>query len=83
MQKYYILESQNNNIKKYINWRAEQNKVYCYNLSGNLQFEFESVKSASDWLNKKRYVGSDIIEVCKGTQKTAFGYIWKRELMSN
>jgi|688.fasta_scaffold407090_2 hypothetical protein len=72
-----------NNIKKYINWRAEQNKVYCYNLSGNLQFEFESVKSASDWLNKKRYVGSDIIEVCKGTQKTAFGYIWKRELMSN
>jgi hypothetical protein len=70
-------------IKEYINRRIEQNKVYCYDLNGNLQFEFDSVKLASDWLNRKRYVGGDIIEVCRGTQKTAFGYIWKRELIGN
>lgn len=84
-QSFGLLRKKNKfyDIKNYIDKKTEQNKVYCYDLDGNLQFEFDGVKSASDWLNKKRYVGSDIIEVCKGTQKTAFGYVWKRELMSN
>jgi hypothetical protein len=65
-------------IKKYILDRCEMNIVGCYDLNGDLIKIFEDLKSASDWINKKRYVGSDILDCCKGRQKTAFGYTWKR-----
>lgn len=65
-------------IKKYILDRCKMNIVGCYDLNGELIKIFEDLKSASDWINKKRYVGSDILDCCKGRQKTAFGYTWKR-----
>lgn len=56
-------------------------KISCYNLMNVLIKEFDSLKSASEWLNKKRNVSSDILEACIGSQKTAFNYIWTKSLV--
>jgi hypothetical protein len=65
-----------NSIKNYVN---EQNSAIflCYDRTGNLVNEFNSLKSASDWLNKGRYVGGSIRDSIIGRQSTAYNYIWK------
>jgi hypothetical protein len=65
----------------YNSHRIPTTKISCYNLMNVLIKEFDSLKSASEWLNKKRNVSSDILEACIGSQKTAFNYIWTKSLV--
>lgn len=65
-----------NTIKNYLD--EQSSKIFlCYDRMGNLINEFNSLKSASDWLNKGRYVGSSIRDSIIGRQPTAYNYIWK------
>lgn len=65
-----------NSIKKYIN---EKNSYFfvCYDISGNEIKRFNTLKLASDWLNRGRYVGSSIRDSINGRQSTAYNYVWK------
>ena len=38
---------------------------------------FDCIKSACDYLQKKPDAASPISKVCKGTRKTAYGYLWR------
>jgi len=66
-----------NVIKNYID---DKNSIVfeCYDKSKKLINEFSSLKSASDWLNKGRYVGTCISNNINGRQPTAHGFIWKK-----
>lgn len=66
-----------NVIKNYID---DKNSIVfqCYDKSKKLINEFSSLKSASDWLNKGRYVGGSINDSIVGRQPTAYGYFWKK-----
>ena len=66
-----------NRIKKYINDKPSS-IIKCFDVNENLINDFNSLCSASLWLNKNRNVSSDINAVCTGRQKTAFGYKWKK-----
>lgn len=50
--------------------------VIQYNLKGEFIREWSKISHALKYLNKVKDNG-DISSVCKGKQKTAFGYIWK------
>ena len=64
-------------IKEYIDKRYSQ-KIHCYDKEDNLLHVFNTLKEASDWIGKSRNVSTDIMQVCKGKQSSAFGYIWKK-----
>jgi hypothetical protein len=63
-------------IKNYINGKISH-KYICYKNDEKVM-EFESLKSASDWLDKGRYVGGTICGSIIGSQKTAYGYRWEK-----
>jgi hypothetical protein len=66
-----------NVIKEYVD--DKKSLVFqCYDKSENLINEFPSLKSASDWLNKGRYVGTCINNNIIERQPTAHGFIWKK-----
>ena len=48
--------------------------ILQYDRNGNFIKEYESIKQASEELNKNN---SNIVACCKGKRKTAFNYIWK------
>jgi hypothetical protein len=50
----------------------------CFDKNNNLINNFDSLKSASDWVAKKKYVGGSINDCIIGRQPTAYGYIWKK-----
>jgi uncharacterized protein YozE (UPF0346 family) len=64
-------------IKKYIEERNSF-RFICYDKQGNLVNEFNSLKSASDWINRGRYVGGSINDCIIGRQPTAYGFTWKK-----
>jgi hypothetical protein len=66
-----------NTIRDYIDDR-NSSIFRCYDKSEKLINEFSSLKSASDWLNKGRYVGGSINDSIVGRQPTAYGYSWKK-----
>lgn len=66
-----------NVIKNYIDDKSSL-IFQCYDKSECLINEFTSLKSASDWLNKGRYVGGSINDSIVGRQPTAYGYYWKK-----
>jgi group I intron endonuclease len=53
--------------------------VFQFDLEGNFIKEWESAKQAAQVLKNKPN-GSDIRACIKGTQKSAYGYIWKNSL---
>lgn len=60
------------------NTLKKSNKIPVYQIdknTGEVIQEFESAMDAARTLGKSK--GSHITEVCKGTHKTAYGYIWK------
>lgn len=63
-------------IKDYINSKKTYT-YYCYK-NDEIIKSFNTLKSASDWLNKGRYVGAVISDSISGRTKTAHGYIWKK-----
>jgi len=63
--KYYILE-------------RKSHRFQCFDKNNNLINNFDSLKSASDWINNGRYVGGSINDCIVGRQPTAYGYIWKK-----
>jgi hypothetical protein len=63
-----IKENLENEIKK---------RILCYNKDNQLIKEFNSLSSASLWLDKGRNVSSDINDCIKKRQKTALGYKWE------
>ena len=64
-------------IKKYI--IEKQNiRFQCLNKEGEIINEFDSLKSASDWIARGRYVGGSINDSIVGRQPTAYGYTWKK-----
>lgn len=66
-----------NLIKDYF-MKRKSTKILCYNKNNEKIMEFDSLISASSWVNKKRNVSSDINDACAGRQKTAFGFIWEK-----
>jgi hypothetical protein len=65
-----------NSIKNYITEKKTYTFI-CYKNDEKVM-EFNSLKSASDWLNKGRYVGGSINDSTIGRQKTAYGYKWEK-----
>jgi hypothetical protein len=65
-----------NSIKTYIN-EKNSSVFVCYDRMGNEVNRFKTLKLASDWLNRGRYVGSSIRDSIIGRQPTAYNYIWK------
>lgn len=64
-------------IKNYINER--KSILYsCFDRDGNLIKEFNTLKSASDWINRGRYVGGSINDCIIGRQPTAYGFTWQK-----
>jgi hypothetical protein len=64
-------------IKNYINER--KSILYsCFDGDGNLIKEFNTLKSASDWINRGRYVGGSINDCIIGRQPTAYGFTWQK-----
>lgn len=65
------------NIKQQI---IEKNsiKIQCYSKDNVLLHTFNTLTEASNWVGKPRNVSSDILDVCKGRQQSAFGYLWKK-----
>jgi len=53
-------------------------KVYQYDLKGNFIKEWNSVSEAAKFFNRNH--GMDIINCCQGKQKTAYGFIWRKNL---
>lgn len=64
-------------LREYVNSRPKV-IIECLDLYDNLINEFDSLNSASLWMNRNRNVASDINEACSGRQKTAFGFKWKK-----
>jgi len=61
-------------IKNYTN--SKETYTYtCYKNNESVK-SFDSLKSASDWVNRGRYVGGSINDCIKGKQPTAYGYKW-------
>ena len=58
----------NNNIKK--------KEIKQYNLNNEYIRTFSSITEATNFLNKDRAAGSNIIAVAKGKRKQAYGYKW-------
>ena len=56
--------------------RVNQISVNQYDLNGNFLRSFNSIAEANLSLNKSQN-SSNIVAVCKGRRKTAYGYIWK------
>jgi hypothetical protein len=63
-----INENLENEIKK---------RILCYDKNNQLVKEFNSLSSASQWLNKGRNVSGDINDCIKKRQKSAFEYKWE------
>lgn len=61
-------------IKNY----ADSKETYTYTCYKNNEMvkSFDSLKSASDWVNRGRYVGGSINNCIIGRQPTAYGYKW-------
>jgi group I intron endonuclease len=53
--------------------------VFQFDLEGNFIKEWESAKYAAQIL-KNKFNGSDIRACIRGTQKSAYGYLWKNHL---
>lgn len=53
-------------------------KTYQYDLKGNLIKEWNSVIEAAKFFNRNH--GMDIINCCSNKQKTAYGFIWRKNL---
>lgn len=64
------------NIKNTINSRPKF-IIQCFKDSKLIK-EFDSLKSASLWVNKSRNVSSDINDCIVGRQKTSLGFVWKK-----
>ena len=61
-------------IKNY----TDSKETYTYTCYKNNEVvkSFDSLKSASDWVNRGRYVGGSINDSIIGRQPTAYGYKW-------
>jgi len=64
-------------IKQYIMGK-KTNLFQCFDKNNILVKNFNSLKTASDWVNKGKYVGGSINDCIIGRQPTAYGYIWKK-----
>jgi hypothetical protein len=51
-------------------------KVYQYDLEGNFIKEWNSIIEAANHFNRNH--GMDIINCCRGKQKTAYNFIWRK-----
>ncbi len=73
---------QNNHLSN-LEWTTRsQNTIYAigkavnqYSLDGQFIAKFKTIREAANSLNRK--TSSDISNVCKGKNKTAYGFIWK------
>jgi hypothetical protein len=61
-------------IKGYVD-NKETHTYTCYK-NNEVVKSFDSLKSASDWVNRGRYVGGSIYDCIVGRQPTAYGYKW-------
>jgi hypothetical protein len=53
-------------------------KTYQYDLKGNFIKEWNSITEAANFFGRNH--GMDIINCCNGNQKTAYGFIWRKNL---
>lgn len=65
-----------NSIKNYVK-EKESYTYICYKNNEKIK-GFPSLKSASDWLDRGRYVGGSINDSIIGRQPTAYGYKWEK-----
>ena len=58
-------------------WISNSTSVLQYNLKGKFIREWKIIKDAELTFHPKKKYGNNITNCCRGSQKTAYGYIWK------